>query len=45
MILWGISSQLAFNECLQEIQKKKKRTYSTPKFQDFESLDFNGNGY
>ena len=25
--------------------KQKKRAYSTPKLQDFESLDFNGNGY
>ena len=37
--------ELASNECLQEIQNKKKRAYSTPKLQDFESLDFNGNGY
>ena len=37
--------ELASNECFQEIQNKKKRAYSTPKLQDFESLDFNGNGY
>ena len=28
--LWAVSTQLTFNECLQEIQKKK-RIYSAPK--------------
>ena len=43
--LLGVCIQLAFNKRLQEIQKTKKRTCSTPNVQDFESLDFNGNGY
>ena len=42
--LLGICTRLAFNKCVQEIQKKK-RTCGTLNLQDFESLDFNGNGY
>ena len=43
--LWAVSTQLAFNECLQEIHTHKKEPIVLQSCKDFESLDFNGNGY